>query len=550
MKKICLLYILLTALCACTSVSIDTELSTIEAVMPLRPDSALTMLQAIDSRRLSRADNARYALLLTQAKDKCFIDETNDSLINIAVKYYRHSKHAQSQFLAYYYQGRVLQNAHKYHEALQAFTHAEQLINDIDNDYAKGLLYTYFGHLYLTSYDFTKALDAYVTSHQYYLHGNVTTHIPHALLNIGNTHLAMQQNDTAAQYIYEAIKGYEMLGNTPKCNEAITLLTDLYIYEHNYTALDSLLNSHYCNKYPHNTHYYIAQANLHRSKGNFNSANHCLQQAFHLSSTLNDTIDTHYNKYLTEKAQQNFKQAFLALEKLYFIQDSIVRVKLQQPLITAQRDYYSQLAETKSVQYKNSQQRQLLLLLATIIAILIIVIGIIAFRHYSAAKEAALAHYINAVHDLKQAITNKTDYIDEMSSQINILFSQLYKALDEQCAAYYECQDMPQKEKYVYKQLYQNIELLNSDAHLHAELEGIINKYRNNAMTLARKHITHFKEKDFQLLMYIYAGFSAKSISVIMGTSIQNIYTRKSRIKNCINELPTDISNILLQYIP
>ena len=38
---------------------------------------------------------AHYALLYTQAQDKTYRDETNDSLISIAVDYYRHTDDAR-----------------------------------------------------------------------------------------------------------------------------------------------------------------------------------------------------------------------------------------------------------------------------------------------------------------------------------------------------------------------------------------------------------------------------------------------------------------------
>lgn len=42
-----------------------------DSLMQLRPDSALNILKSMSSEKLStRADNAYYALLLTQAQDK------------------------------------------------------------------------------------------------------------------------------------------------------------------------------------------------------------------------------------------------------------------------------------------------------------------------------------------------------------------------------------------------------------------------------------------------------------------------------------------------
>lgn len=523
------------------------QLDAAEGLLYTAPDSALALLQEIDSRRLSRADNALYALLLSQARDKCYIDETNDSLINIAVEYYSKTEESKRLFMAYYYQGRVLQNANSHHAAIESFTKAEQLINEFDDNKTKGMLYAHKGRLYTIFYDLPKALEEYKKSHEYYVQGDVTTHIPHALLNIGNILLYTKQYNEAAEYITEAATRYRALGKTAKCNEALILLSILYTYSDNYPALDSLLHSPHFDSVPHNLHYYLAHANLYSAQGQFDKAERYIQQARCISTTINDTISIYYSQYLIDRNQRRFEPAFASLKQLYVVQDSLVHITLQQPLITAQRDYYSQLAETKAIQYENSRQRQLLFLMTTIIAVLVVVIVILVFLRRIATQNAILTQYINIVHELKQTISQTSYRMDEMSLQVNMLFSQLYAILDEQCVAYYECKDNPQKEKILYKHLHNKISQLTADDALHKKLEGIINKYNNNIVELARTHIANIKEKDIQIMCYIYAGFSARSISIIMDESIQNIYTRKSRIKSSINKLPDEIKNRLLK---
>ena len=52
-------------------------------------DSALVVLENISAKELVfSSSKARYALLLTQARDKNYILHTDDSLIRIAVDYY------------------------------------------------------------------------------------------------------------------------------------------------------------------------------------------------------------------------------------------------------------------------------------------------------------------------------------------------------------------------------------------------------------------------------------------------------------------------------
>ncbi len=66
-----------------------------ESQMQSSPDSALTTIMSVDRRHLrSSKDEARYALIYSQALDKNYIDVANDSLTRIASEYY--GKYGQS----------------------------------------------------------------------------------------------------------------------------------------------------------------------------------------------------------------------------------------------------------------------------------------------------------------------------------------------------------------------------------------------------------------------------------------------------------------------
>ena len=79
-----------------------------EALMNEYPDSAWAVLNTIFPDEMEKKRNqALYALLYTQAQDKTYRDETNDSLISVAVDYYRDTDDVRHKFLSYYYKGRV-----------------------------------------------------------------------------------------------------------------------------------------------------------------------------------------------------------------------------------------------------------------------------------------------------------------------------------------------------------------------------------------------------------------------------------------------------------
>ena len=73
------------------------------------PDSALQVLSAINSAALRNAsDQAYYALLLTQAQYRCYVDIKSDSTINVALDYYkRHDGEQEKLTRCYIYKGAV-----------------------------------------------------------------------------------------------------------------------------------------------------------------------------------------------------------------------------------------------------------------------------------------------------------------------------------------------------------------------------------------------------------------------------------------------------------
>ena len=87
-----LYYLLLTLLllAGCNDPKHVTDtLTRAEALMNERPDSAWAVLNTLSPDEMGQnRTRALYALLHTQAQDKTYRDETNDSLISIAVDYF------------------------------------------------------------------------------------------------------------------------------------------------------------------------------------------------------------------------------------------------------------------------------------------------------------------------------------------------------------------------------------------------------------------------------------------------------------------------------
>ena len=90
-------------------------LTSVEQLMDERPDSALAILQGMDTLTLkSSEEKALYSLLSVQTRYKNHVDVQDTAQIQAAVDFYADSKDDYHKMLAYYYLARVEENLHKY----------------------------------------------------------------------------------------------------------------------------------------------------------------------------------------------------------------------------------------------------------------------------------------------------------------------------------------------------------------------------------------------------------------------------------------------------
>ena len=104
----------------------DGRLTAADSLIKLDVDSALTLLEAINPASLgSEADQAYHALLLTEARYKCYIPATSDSAVNLALDYYeQHGREQEKLTRAYVYKGAVMEELGQSRQAMQYYKKA------------------------------------------------------------------------------------------------------------------------------------------------------------------------------------------------------------------------------------------------------------------------------------------------------------------------------------------------------------------------------------------------------------------------------------------
>lgn len=120
-----------------------------DSLMQSRSDSALCILQGISMDKFAtQADSACYALLLTQARDKNYVVQTDDSLIRYAVAYYDKTNDVRMQAKVHYYWGCVYRDMNRQAEAIREFLIAAPLTEKAKEKRQLGLVYNNIGFIY------------------------------------------------------------------------------------------------------------------------------------------------------------------------------------------------------------------------------------------------------------------------------------------------------------------------------------------------------------------------------------------------------------------
>ncbi len=136
--------------------SVDLVLDDVESYINDYPDSARTVLWAIDTTSLrTRRLRARYALLRTMALGKCNEDITIPGLLDDAVWFERHGSPDEKMKL-WFYRGQIMRGKGEVNEAAVAYAWAESYADQVGDQHALGLLYLAIQAIYNYAHNLVK----------------------------------------------------------------------------------------------------------------------------------------------------------------------------------------------------------------------------------------------------------------------------------------------------------------------------------------------------------------------------------------------------------
>ena len=568
----------LIGLVACGDKQVVTDvLNRAEKLMDEHPDSSLVLLRTLTFDDFRKESNrARYALLHSQALDKNYIDVTSDSLISVAVEYYKDKDDVRGKFLSCYYMGRVHANGERYLQATSCLMESEQLVDEVGDDYLSGLLYSEMGRIYRLYYDYPKSLEAHQKAAEYYERAGKIGHRNYMWYYQSSVYREMNRDNEGERMLKKVLESTKSESDNTLiafCKGSLVMLCikqgrmeEAHML---YEQWKTLVGIHSAS-----SSFMAELSSMFAKKRDFIQAEICLKQGWERAVNRTDSINLCLSTAEMYYFQGREKEAYNELLKGVTWQTEEIRQILQQPILTAQRDYLAEKLEYEA--YRLQMEKHLRILYIFIFVLLLSLVVFVLYRKLHKEKEKA-RKTIDGLHAeiqlkeqeshqkitsllqelenrnqsdvtieyLRSELENREDnlrrYIREAENiQLDLqriadtnaidvvcLFRERMELIGEMVLSFEEKKDSNINEEIRW---WKGKYLVGKKAV--AELERQVNLYCQDAMCHFRREMSMNEEADYHWVCYLFAGVSIKTIAWLMKENKGSIYQRRLRLRS------------------
>ena len=415
--------LLLLACTACyrSTRHVTEHLSQAEGLIWAAPDSALHILESIStSRHLTGKEQADYALLLSLAQYRCYIPVSSDSLINLAIEYYKDKNDADKKGAAFYVKGCILEEYTKdIPNALLAYKEAEMCIPDMNEKRYVARIYSSLGYINKKSFHFDPAKEYYQKAVQANIDGKDTVAYASNLLNLSTLYYTLHQADSANRCINTLIDIADSLNDLDLQVKIYNNIANRKIFEKNYAEAEKYLihairlsSPHFPDKLS------LGLANLYAYTGQKEKADSLFTHLLSCPDLLvrsNNYLDL-LNYFLASHPQEHsYLNHYIALT------DSIYKENRAEEVGKIQQKYDNEVLA------RTNDQLYFKWILTSVVGSLICIIAV-TFLQKKWRKANALKKQIEELEEKKKVLTSSSQeneryviQISELESQINDL---------------------------------------------------------------------------------------------------------------------------------
>ena len=515
----------------------------IDAGMATDPGNALEQLQEFDRGLLhTRQEVALYALLLSKAMDKNYIDSDSDSLIRKAVDYYESGNDSRRKAEALFYLGRVQYNASDDESAIITFYRAANEAEKTDDPILKGLAYLSLALTCNHSYNNEDELTYVRKSLGYFRESGDSYYIDN-----GMYYLAMSLHNNSRWHDAERV--YDSLVTTPGVDSTIVGTAIVELANLCVEGADSvrkpakavaLYQQAVSEGYPMSLQDWSKYAYALYLTGRKEQGRSIIRQLEEMDGPDSEAI---FNSlYLINKMEGDYKAALDLMEKTKAFQEKKIVDRLRQNSARTMRDYLQ--FEAVRAEAKAERNRLVIIILVLSGGILAAIISFVLFRRDVRQKKERerLNGILEESKRMREDMFLKVEEQIKQNDSLAVKTAKMHYTLKKTFRAEFrELGDLAQgvisyghkrDKDYVKEKLYSRIHefamSLTDDAK-YKDFEKKVNRNLDNVMGKIRKDLPGLPEKHYKLLCLSIMGLDANYISMLLGNmSLDMVYRIKS----------------------
>lgn len=536
--------LLLVVTMACsTSGRVDTMLLEAESLMMEHPDSALAILDSISPAELSSdRQRADYALLMTQARDKNFRFETDDSLISTAVAYFDAHPEPRKRTLAHMYRGILNLYRSNHTLAIKEALTALDLADRLNDDYILAKTNELIADIYVAAYNFDKAITHRRLAADYYRRADKPLNNQYALVDLAREYIRLK-NPTKSISILDSLSTHTIISDSTFQGyfhaSYIYGYTDLNEYT---KALENfIIASAFWENQSHEMHDRTQIADMFSKIGILDSAEYYLDREKQLNPNWNESEEYHWAKSNIYVLQQNYQEALSELHLSWEMHNNKVVHVLKNNVAYAENDFN----QNKSVIEKRRADKNKVIIWLLIGVIVTICIAFSAFyseRMKRKRREIEMkmleAQELSSLLDssetnackLKSEIDEKNELLRNHALLINKLFKDRYTVLNNLSNEYFEKRDSSLARGTIIKDFENELTKIKQDESIE-RLKEIVDQCRDNILTRMRQQLPRFKESDITFCALLLSGFAPRTICLLIDIQYGNYYNKWTRLR-------------------
>lgn len=515
---------------------------------------------------------ARWALSYTIARDKNFVDETDDSLIAAAARYFAQKNDTRRAMLSHYYLSLVQFNARNYASSAVAGLRALKYGEELRDSFWLGRICDLMSRINHNTYNMpeterwiNRAVEMFKASRDttFYFESKINQAICYTNLD----------DDTRAIAILDSIK--PLLPNVSNYMQG--LWTEAHITPYYHLGMQDeawkmvMEMNHYPSVIEDDSYFFAKKAQIAVRLNQQDSVDNYISKAVSLSTDSMGDINILSSQLSYFESANDYKSQVKILRQFLESQNRHVSEAIKQSVAVAQRDFYEREVNIHAIKLEST--RRIIILLGIILTISI-VSGVIFYKQRIKVKNTELEKRMIEINSLKQnlydnngcfnelytdikqrdkeisrlslALDGKNSESQKLRTLIDNLFDSHFKALNRLSDEYYESLD-GSNPKIFYRNIEHEINTLRQSDFIKS-LEKIVNDCRDNAIDRLRS-VPSLKNDEITFLTLVIAGLSPRAICLILDLKLKTIYTKRSRLKEKIEKSNSEYRDFILQLL-